>query len=79
MLILSRHLNEKIIINDKIVINIVEINGDKVKIGIDAPKDCKIIRKELAEEIKNANIEAANASFEDVNKFGFFLKKTKEL
>lgn len=78
MLILTRLIDEKIVINDEIEISIVEIDGDKVKIGIDAPKKYKIMRKELLEEIKSANIEASMASTENINKLNLFLKNAKE-
>lgn len=48
MLVLSRKLNEQIVINENITITIVEIRGDRVRIGIDAPKDAPIRRAELA-------------------------------
>lgn len=68
MLILSRKLNEAIIINDDITISILEIDGDKVRIGIDAPKEHIILRKELFEEIKSSNKEAVDVSTEMINK-----------
>ncbi len=48
MLILSRKPGETLIINNEIEVKIIEINGDKVKIGIEAPKDVKILRQELS-------------------------------
>lgn len=48
MLILSRKSGETLLINDDIEIKIIDVNGDKVKIGIDAPKNIKILRKELS-------------------------------
>lgn len=48
MLILSRKSGETLLINDDIEIKIIDVNGDKVKIGIDAPKNVKILRKELS-------------------------------
>jgi carbon storage regulator len=47
MLVLSRMTNERIQIGDNITITITEIRGDKVRIGIDAPKDVKVMRTEL--------------------------------
>jgi carbon storage regulator len=52
MLVLSRHKNETIRINDEIVIVIVEIRGDKVRIGVDAPADVAIHRGEVYDAIK---------------------------
>ena len=51
MLVLSRKNNESIVINDDIVITIVEIRGDKVRLGIVAPKDVPVHREEIYEAI----------------------------
>ena len=53
MLVLSRKKNESIVIDDRIVITVVEIRGDKVRLGIQAPKEVPVHRVEVAEEIKN--------------------------
>jgi carbon storage regulator len=50
MLVLSRKVEEKIAINGNIVITVLSVNGGTVKIGIDAPKDVKIMRSELLEK-----------------------------
>lgn len=52
MLVLSRRLNERIMVGDNIVITIVEIRGDKIRLGIDAPKDVPIHRREVYEAIQ---------------------------
>jgi carbon storage regulator len=52
MLVLSRKKNESIVIDEKIVITIVEIRGDKVRLGIDAPKEVPVHRSEVWEAIK---------------------------
>jgi len=52
MLVLSREKNEKIVINDNIVITIVDIRGDKVRLGIEAPKEVSVHRQEVYEAIK---------------------------
>jgi len=51
MLVLSRKNNESIVINDDIVITVVEIRGDKVRLGIVAPKDVPVHRQEVYEAI----------------------------
>ena len=55
MLILSRKLDEKRIIGDDITISIVEIRGDQVRVGIDAPKKVKVFRQEVYDAIKAEN------------------------
>ena len=58
MLALSRKKNEAIIINNNVEVTILEVKGDQVKIGITAPKDVPIYRKEVYLQIQEANKEA---------------------
>lgn len=60
MLALARKVNESIIINDNIEVTVLEVKGDQIKIGIDAPKSVPVYRKELYVQIQEANAEAAN-------------------
>lgn len=60
MLILARRTSESIVIGDDIEITVVEVQGDKVKIGIQAPKKISVMRKELLDEAKSANKQAAS-------------------
>lgn len=62
MLALARKVNESIIINDNIEITVLEVKGDQIKIGIDAPKSVPVYRKELYVQIQEANAEAANTA-----------------
>ncbi len=52
MLVLSRKKDEQIMIGDNVVITIVDIRGDKVRLGIDAPKEIPVHRKEVFEAIQ---------------------------
>ena len=52
MLVLSRKKNESIIINNEITIVVVEIRGDKVRLGVEAPKEVPVHRREVYEAIK---------------------------
>ena len=61
MLVLSRKLNETILIGDNIRVTLLGIDGDKIKIGIDAPKDVKVFREELLEATRNTNKQALDA------------------
>jgi carbon storage regulator len=67
MLILNRKLNESIIIDDRIEIKILEIVDGKIKIGIEAPKEISVLRKEIYEEIKEENTQALNVSLDSFN------------
>jgi carbon storage regulator len=52
MLVLSRKKDEKIIIGDNITVMVIEIRGDKVRLGIDAPRDVTVHRQEVYEAIQ---------------------------
>lgn len=65
MLVLSRHRDESIMIGDNIVITVVDVRGDKVRLGIDAPTDIPVHRQEVYDAIqreKNANKDASAVS-----------------
>lgn len=64
MLILTRKLNEKVVIGDGIVVSVVEVRGDQVKLGIEAPKSVKVYRQEIYEAIQDENRRAADSSLE---------------
>ena len=52
MLVLSRKKDEKIVIGDNITLMVIEIRGDKVRLGIDAPRDVTVHREEIYDAIK---------------------------
>ena len=59
MLVLTRKPRQQIMIGDNIVINVVEVQGDNVRIAIDAPRDIKIYRGEIYRAIQEENKNAA--------------------
>lgn len=77
MLILSRKTNEKIVIGDSITISIIEVRGDQVKIGVDAPRSVKVFRQEVFEAIQNENraaVVAAPESLDGLSGLGDLIK-----
>lgn len=66
MLVLSRKKNESIVINDDITIVVVEIRGDKVRLGVEAPKEVPVHRREVYDAIKRSQ-EAPSVSPTDQN------------
>ena len=61
MLILSRKIGEAVVLDEKITVRVIEVSKGVVRLGFDAPNDMLILREELEEEIKQANIEAKNS------------------
>jgi len=70
MLVLSRHRDESIIIGDDVVVTIVDIRGDKVRLGIQAPTDVPVHRQEVYEAIKRENEKAAQLQPADTYEVG---------
>ena len=62
MLVLSRKKNESIIINNDITIVVVEIRGDKVRLGVEAPKEVPVHRREVYDAIKRSEAEQKQQS-----------------
>ena len=68
MLALSRKKNEALVLNNNIEITVLEIKGEQVKLGITAPKDVPVYRKEVYIQIQEANKAAADTSGMDALK-----------
>lgn len=66
MLVLSRKQNESIVINDQIVVTVIEVRGDKVRLGIQAPRDVPIHRSEVMAAIQRAQ-EVGAAGADETN------------
>jgi carbon storage regulator len=60
VLVLSRRSHESIRIGDTIVVTVLEVRGDHVRLGIDAPHDIEVHRQEVYEAIQSANVSAAS-------------------
>ena len=60
MLVLTRKLNESIVINDNVSVLVVEIRGDRVRLGIDAPKDVIVHRQEIYNAINETDPERSH-------------------
>jgi len=78
MLVLSRKLNQSIMIGDDIELTIVDVKGDQVRLGIAAPREVAILRKEIYERAKSHNVEASEASLENVEAARKLLSGGKE-
>ena len=62
MLVLSRRTNESIVIDGKITVSILRVEGEVVKVGVSAPKEIHVLRKEVYDEIQSSNLQAVGAS-----------------
>lgn len=67
MLVLTRKRNESIVIGDDIEVSVLGVVGEKVRIGIDAPRDIPVFRKEVYLEIQQQRLEAGTSAREEVN------------
>lgn len=65
MLVLSRQRDESIIIGDNVVVTVVDVRGDKVRLGIDAPVEIPVHRREVYEAIQRENRRASEISTGD--------------
>jgi carbon storage regulator len=70
MLVLSRQRDESIMIGDNIVVTIVDIRGDKVRLGINAPSEIPVHRQEVYEAIQRENLRAAQLDPKDTQALG---------
>jgi len=66
VLVLSRRVGESVVIGDDVTVTVLEVRGDVVRIGIDAPRSVMVHRAELLAEVADTNAEAASPSAESV-------------
>ena len=62
MLVLSRRIGESVVVGDDVTITVLEVRGDVVRVGIDAPRSVAVHRAELLEQLETVNREAASPS-----------------
>ena len=77
MLVLTRKRNQSIVVNDNIELTIIDIQGDQVRVGINAPKDVKVFRKEVYVEMTEENQRASNVQMDALNMLKNAIKKQK--
>ena len=75
MLVLSRKLDESIMIGDSVVVKILSIQEGQVRLGIEAPKDVRILRREIYDEVNLSNVQAAKGSKHAASKLAKMLQK----
>ncbi|MEJ5250907.1 MAG: carbon storage regulator CsrA [Chthonomonadetes bacterium] len=66
MLVLTRKVNQSIVIGDEIEVVVLEVRGEQVRIGVRAPKSITVHRKEVYEQIRQENLNAASVSTDDL-------------
>jgi carbon storage regulator len=75
MLVLSRRAGESIVLGDDITVTILEVRGDVVRVGIDAPRSLKVHRAELLVQLEASNREAASPSEDAVSSLAQELRR----
>ncbi len=78
MLVLSRRTEEAIVIGENITVTVLGIEGDRVRLGIDAPRSMRIFRRELLLETRDVNKEAVQTAIKDLSSSVAALKNFTE-
>lgn len=78
MLVLSRRVGESVVIGDDVTVTILEVRGDIVRVGIDAPRSVAVHRAELLEQLESSNREAASPSDDAVASLSKALRANQE-
>jgi len=78
MLVLSRKVNQSVVIGNRIYVKVLSIQGDQVKLGIEAPKEIPVHRQEVFDAILKENLEAAQkASMEELEQLASVFRSTR--
>jgi len=75
MLVLSRRVGESVTIGDDVVVTVLEVRGDVVRVGIDAPRSVAVHRTELLVQLENSNQQSASPSEEAVRSLAEAMSK----
>ncbi len=75
MLVLTRKVDESIMIGDSIEVKVLAVDGGSVKLGIQAPREIPVHRKEIFEEIRRENVAATQAPGFDIDRLKDLLRK----
>lgn len=78
MLVLSRRAGESVVVGDDITVTILEVRGDVVRVGIDAPRSVKVHRAELLAELASSNQSAASPTDDAVSSLTEALRRSKD-
>ncbi len=78
MLVLARKVNESITIGDDVVIKVIGVEGMQVRLGIDAPRNVRVLRQEIYEKIREENLLSASGEVSAFRKAAGFFKKDEQ-
>ena len=76
MLVLTRRSGESVMIGDQVVVTVVEVRGDVVRLGIEAPREVRVHREEVYRAVGEANAAAAKTSDDDMTRLAAQLRST---
>jgi len=77
MLVLSRRVGESVVIGDEVTVTVLEVRGDVVRVGIDAPRSVSVHRAELLKELADSNQESASPSQDAVASLAAALRQRR--
>lgn len=74
MLVLTRKSNESVKLGDEITVTIIEVKGNSVRLGIEAPADIRVFRKELYDKIREENVRSSGLFMDEFSKISSVLR-----